>query len=256
MKQDDNVYFAVESINLQTVLGSLGIHDLEQNNILIIGGESLSQEVVKLIASDENSSKVKILENNFERAELLSEALNDVGVIYGDPLDQDIIKQAIGDTTPTLIALTSDDKVNILVCLLAQKMGIARVSALVRESQNMELVEILGLQSIIDSKQAVITKILQYIKGEGSEIIPVLSGNQLELTVIEMRSNSQAIGLLTDDFNTTGEDRIAVLVRSDKVFILPKRMVLNAGDKILLVSNKNDLRAKTQLLKRLPAYIT
>ena len=62
--------------------------------------------------------RVKIIEKNKERAELIASQLNNSIVICGDALDEEILKEANIEEIETILALTNDDEDNIMVCVL------------------------------------------------------------------------------------------------------------------------------------------
>lgn len=253
--EGDEVYFAVKSSDVSAALALFGTHNNESNNIVLVGGGNISYEIARSIIQDNTDIAIKIIENDLATAEELSKNLKNTEIIYGDPLDLEILKQSLLPNTEALLAITTDDKSNILLCLLAKTLGIKRVAAMAKEILNVPLFHALGVNAILDPKKAVISKILQYIRKGTSETISTLSDDQTEIFTINVSSNSKAIGVLVDDINSSDKVRIGVLIRFDKIFFMPNRMIINAGDKLLFVSQKNTLSKVTNLFKNKPKYL-
>ena len=68
-----------------------------------------------------DSARVKIIEKNKERAELIASELNDTIVINGDALDEEVLMEANIDEVQTVLALTNDDEDNLMVSVLVEK---------------------------------------------------------------------------------------------------------------------------------------
>ena len=63
--------------------------------------------------------RIAIIEANRERAELIAEELKRTVVLNGSSLEQDILREAGVQQADVFVALTNDDKVNVLSSLLA-----------------------------------------------------------------------------------------------------------------------------------------
>ena len=63
-------------------------------NILIIGGGNIGLNLAKMLEANFEDVRVKIIEKNKDRAELIANELSSSIVIKGDALDEDILKEA------------------------------------------------------------------------------------------------------------------------------------------------------------------
>ena len=80
-------------------------------NILIIGGGKIAYYLAKTLIS--KKYKVKLIENNEERAVELAESLPKATIICGDGTDHDLLVEEGIETTDSCIALTNIDEENI-----------------------------------------------------------------------------------------------------------------------------------------------
>lgn len=256
IKPGDEVYFAIQPKDLQNAMSLFGYETNESNSVIIIGGGDISREIVETISSSSESEvTVKIIEEDIQIAEDLSEKLNDVEVLQGGALDTEVLEAARVGEAGIVIAMTNDDKTNILSCLLSKKFGAKRVSAVLNDASYSGLLYSLGINTILDSKRAVVSKILHYIKKGGIETITILGGEAIEILLVDVYSSSHAIGILTDDIISKGEVEIAALIRGDQVFMLPRRMLISAGDRVLIVVKSNLVEKIGKLFKEKPKYL-
>lgn len=253
--EGDKVYLAVKSNETLEILTLFGIQRSESNCILLIGGGSITKEITHSIIQEDPDINIKIIENNLDIAKSLSKIPGNIEIIYGEPLNKDILDAELISKIETVIAITTDDKTNILSCLIAKALGVKRVSSMIKEIANISLFHALGINTILDPKKVVVSKILQYIRKGGSETISTLSDENIEIFVINVNNNSKAIGLLVDDINSTGKIQLSVLIRADKIFLKPKRMIINAGDKLLFAVEKNIRSKIINLFKDKPKYL-
>ena len=62
-------------------------------------------------------------------------------VLHGDAADEDLLREENIDRTDVFCAITNDDQVNILSCMLAKRLGARKVMALINRSAYVDLVE-------------------------------------------------------------------------------------------------------------------
>lgn len=252
IQAEDEVYFACKSDKISEAMSFFGYSFSEESNVILIGGGNICESIIKTISNP--SVNIKVIEKNIDVAEQLSEKLDNIELLNGDPLDPEILISANVLKSGIVISLTMDDKINILSCLLAKKLGAKRVSAILNDYSYSELLYSLGINSILDSRTAVVSKILQYIKqGNMEEVIEF--NNELIVVAIEVSDNSHAIGSLCDDIISKNEIYVSAIVRNDDIFMLPKRILLASGDKILFTINKKFLDKVLKLFQEKPKYL-
>lgn len=94
--------------------------DNSYRNIMIAGGGNIGLGLAKRL---ERTHSVKLIEHKYERAEALSEQLENTTVFCGDASDQELLLEEHIDQTDVFIAVTNDDEANIMSALLAKRMG-------------------------------------------------------------------------------------------------------------------------------------
>ncbi len=254
--ENDNIYFAIRSEDFNRLMNLFGYIASDSNNIVIIGGGIIGEEIARSVIHEIDDINIKIIERDITRAEKLSEEVDEcIEVLYGDALDIDILKCIISKDTNVSISVTNDMKTNILSCLLSKELGAKRVVAMVNDSSSSAMLNTLGINTILDSRQAVISKILRYIKKGGVENIFTFSDDSIELITIDVSDHSNAIGLLMDDISSKNHVIIAALFRDNELFLLPKGFVIRSGDKILFSAVRESIIKLTQLFKDRPQYL-
>ena len=85
---------------------------------MILGGGRVGKKVAEDLSND--NIKVKLVESNKQRAEVLAEGLNDCLIIHGDGTNSELLEEENLDQMDAFIAVTGDSKTNIMSSLIAK----------------------------------------------------------------------------------------------------------------------------------------
>ena len=133
MLKNDKVYVAINASQMQDTLNAFGHNEKVSNKILIIGGGNIGFNLAKNLEETLDSVRVKIIEKNKERAELIASELNNTIVINGDALDEEVLMEANLDEVETALALTNDDEDNLMVSVLVEKFAKDNEKLMIKE---------------------------------------------------------------------------------------------------------------------------
>lgn len=249
----DEVYFACSVANTRDAMALFGYPADNNSDVIFIGGNDICEEVINNITSKDIS--IKVIESDLARAEELSEALNNVEILHGDPLNPEILETSGVYNADVVISVTDDDKINILSSLLLKKLGAKRVATILNDSSYADILYSLGINSILDSRMATVLKILHYLREGSVEDIMSFEEPKIEIVALNVSENSNAVGILTSDIVIKNEIYISAIVRREQVFILPKKFLLNAGDKVLFVIHKKAIDKILKIFQEKPKYL-
>ncbi len=121
MKLNDKAYVVINSSQLNRTLAAFGHEEKIAKKILIIGGGNIGFNLAKNLEKSLEDARIKVIEKNKERAELIASELENSIVINGDGLDEEVLKEANIEEIETVLALTNDDEDNVMACVLAEK---------------------------------------------------------------------------------------------------------------------------------------
>ncbi|MDR0744734.1 MAG: Trk system potassium transporter TrkA [Holosporales bacterium] len=252
----DNVYFLVSQENVYKAMQLLGFNRNKYANVIIIGGGNICEEIARHIDENNIDIQIQIIENDAKQVEILAEKFDKIDILCGNPLEKEVLDIKEMKNAGLVVSMTEDDKVNMLSGLIAKKCGAKRVFTILNNSSYSDLIySSLGSNTILDSKQIVISKILYFIK-QGSTELLLNFEEDAEVILVNVFDNSHIVGSLTDDISTDGEVLIIAIHRGKETYLLPKKKLINGGDKILLISKKSALDWLMKLLQRKPKYLS
>ena len=128
IEADDEVFFIAASEHINAVMSELRRVERPFKRIMIAGGGNIG---VKLAKAIEPYFSVKVLEYNARRCEELAEELNHSVVLHMDVTDREMLLEENIELCDAFCAVTNDDEVNIMSSLLAKRLGVRQVVALI-----------------------------------------------------------------------------------------------------------------------------
>ena len=97
---------------------------------MIVGAGNIGMNLARMIEDESPHVRVKMVELDPARR-VAAERLPRAQILHGDSLDNDLLLEAGIGNVETVVAVTNEDEVNILVSLLAKRMGAERAVTLV-----------------------------------------------------------------------------------------------------------------------------
>ena len=215
--------------------------------ILIAGGGQAAALVAARLIREGN--EVVIVEQNPERCLELEEIV-DAKVVRGNAFSIRSLHEAGLPDAEMLIALTSDDQVNILVCLIAQvessvKVKVARLRTHEVDHWRKICQEAgLHIDLIIHPETEIAERILRVVRVPGvSDIIDFAEG-RVKLFGMNIDNNSWTAGETVEDLDRAGPPKnslIAFIFRGQQVIIPHGAEVLRPGDHVYIVTTVQEL---------------
>ena len=160
----DDAYLIAERSQAERTLGIFGHEEKEARRIVIAGGGNVGFYVARKLEELQSRTQVKIIEGSRERAVHIAEDLRKAVILNGNALEVDLLREAGIEETEAFVALTNDDKVNILASLMAKQEGAGRALSLVSNSDYTPMLKSLGIDAYISPRATTISAILQHVR--------------------------------------------------------------------------------------------
>ncbi len=246
----DNVYIIVSSAQLTAILKAFGHEEKIAKNILIIGGGNIGLNLAKMLEANFEDVRVKIIEKNKDRAELIANELSSSIVIKGDALDEDILKEANLEDSETVLALTNDDENNMMACVLAEKTGQKkRTIAIVNKTNYNLLQDSLNIDDLVDPRMTTVSRIMEHVhRGTIGTVYSVLDG-EYEFIEAKILDKSELLNKSIKNSNLPEDIRIGAIVRKDNVVIPRSNFIFEKDDLVVFV-------AKRELMKEVESIFS
>ena len=190
----DEVYLMCHSSDTIRTLDVFGKSQGEQNRIILIGGGNVGLRIAKSLEDSENRVRAKIIEKNRVTAELAASSLERTIVLHGDGLDSGLLEEANVSKTDTIMAVTDDDKTNMLAAVRAKSRGCKKAIALINDPTMSPLMEPLGIDAYINPRSTTVSSILRHIRHGKVKNVYSIGDAEAEVIEAQVMSTSPIAG--------------------------------------------------------------
>jgi trk system potassium uptake protein TrkA len=155
-------------------------------------------------------------------------------VIHGDGTDQTTLLEENVEGVDGFLALTNHDEDNIIASLLARRLGVRKVVALINRSNYLPMVQRLGINTTVSPRLAAVDRILQFVRK--GPVLSVTTFGEEEAEAIELLAakGTRIVGRSLKDIRFPRGAIVGAIVRPDGVAIVPRgESVIEAGDRVI-----------------------
>lgn len=208
--------------------------------IIIVGAGRIGTNLAKLLSEEDN--EVYLIERDERTAKKNVEKL-DVKVIIGNGADPEVLRSAAVQEAELVLAVTTSDETNLVVCALAGTLGAKRRIARVRNVALSEMLTQTGLgqfhiDEIINPELVAAQAIIKIIETPGSSEVVDFAGGRIFLRAFEIPEASPLCGLKIEE--ARDEDfpwpfLIISVVRDSTVLIPKGDTTIHKGDRIYVL---------------------
>jgi trk system potassium uptake protein TrkA len=233
VEPDDEAFFIAASENIRAVTSELRKLDAPYKRVMIAGGGKIGASLAKRLEQD---YQVKVLELNYDRCRQLSEELEESIVLNGSANDSKLLQQENIANTDVFCALTNNGESNIMMSMLAKRLGAKKVITLITNSAYAELVG-QEIDIAISPQQITISSLLTHVrKGDISAVHSLRRGaaEALEMTAHGDPKTSKVVGRRLDELDLPPGATVGAILRGDKVIIAHRHVVVEEADHVIL----------------------
>ncbi len=235
----DEVYFLLPETSLNRFIDALGYKDEKNQRLLILGGGRVGLRLAEEIEKNHLFISSTLIEYDKSQTRHLVNKLKTTLVLQGDALDTTILQESGVESVDTVVAVTDDDKVNILGSLLAKKHGARRAVTLINRRGYTSLMLSLGIDKILSPSTLTISLILQRVRKGYIQLVYSLGDRTGEVMEIDLHPGAYAVGLSCGEINSNRELMISAIIRQEEILFPTEDFVLCPRDLIILMITRN-----------------
>ncbi|MES2143588.1 MAG: Trk system potassium transporter TrkA, partial [Pseudomonadota bacterium] len=213
----DSAYIFVHSEDVNRALEIFGKKTKKQERVIIIGGGNVGLAVARALEARSDRVRVKIIEKNRERAEIAADALERTIVLNGDGMDLDVLSEAAIDKADVVLAVTDDDKTNILAAVRAKQLGCPMAIALVNDPTLAPLMAPLDIDAYINPRATTVSSILRHIRHGKVRAIYSVGDGEAEMIEAQVLSTSPLSGRLVREIEFPEGVLVGGVMKGDKM---------------------------------------
>jgi trk system potassium uptake protein TrkA len=233
LRVGDHIYVMGTRENLDDVLAFMGLESRKTvERVFIVGGKQLGIRVAEIL--ERRDVDVKLFERDLERCERISTILNRTIVVHGDGTDQATLMEENAEGVDAFLALTNHDEDNIIASLLARRLGVKKVVALINRLNYLQMVQRLGINTTVSPRLAAVDRILQYVRK--GRVLSVTTFGEEEAEAIELIASkgTRYVGRKLSEIQFPRDAIVGAIARPNGEIAVPRGdSTIQAGDRVI-----------------------
>ncbi len=232
----------------------------ERMNILIVGAGVVGESLAEQLSSE--GHRVSVVDHDRKKIKELSEKL-DVLAVHGNAGAPSVLQKAGIRDSRMVIAVTDVDEVNLVVGMLAGRMGVKHRIVRIRNQEYMQdtcvlSLQDLGIDHVINPDPAIVNALVRMIEIPGSSDFANLAGGQVLMLGFDIAADSPIAGHTLVEIRELGAmDGFLILyiTRKDNVIVPKGNHRIEPGDSVHILVSADTQQFVPPLIHRRPVRV-
>jgi len=241
LQAGDKLHIAAPHAQMEEFFHKHGSHKHKVKTVLVCGGGRVSYYLARQLEAI--GMQVKIIEQDLPKCEQLCSLLPKATIIHGDAADQELLQEEGIDHADALVALTGMDETNIIMGLFAKTRGVDKIIVKVNEDARAQMVEGLGIDSIVSAKAVTADAIVSYVRARQNslkhanvETMYQLVGGKVEALEFIIKGETKYTNIPLKDLPIKPNNLVACIGRKRQIIIPGGDDTMKVGDSVIVVS--------------------
>ncbi len=228
---EDRLYFIAMEEGMPDILNLTGKDKQQIKKLMILGGSRTGRHLGRKLAG---KYQIKLIEKDYEKCLQLADELPDVLVIHADGSDvRTLEEEGIADSD-AFVAVTGNSEINIISSLVAKNHGVKKTIALVDNVEYLNLVQNIGITSLINKKVIAAAFIFRYIRKGDIVALTSIHGLDAEVLEFEVGKSCKITRKPIKELHFPGDVVIGGVIRDNKAIIPSGSLQIEPGDRVVV----------------------
>ncbi|WP_420858858.1 Trk system potassium transporter TrkA [Marivivens marinus] len=245
----DECYVFSATTDVNRTLEIFGKSNRKQERVVILGGGNVGLAVAKALEARADRVRVKMIEKNRNQAEAAADALERTIVLHGDGLDEAIQAEANVANADAILAVTDDDKTNMLAAVRAKAMGCPMAICLSNDPTLVPLMGPLNIDAYINPRATTVSSILRHIRHGRVRNVYSIGDAEAEVIEAQVLSTSPIAGERIRDIPFPEGVLLGAVMKDGKLVKPTGSTRIDEGDVIAIFAMADDVPEVERLLQ-------
>ncbi|MFP9060577.1 Trk system potassium transporter TrkA [Natrialbaceae archaeon A-chndr2] len=221
---------AIETFSAELVTPDAG----DPDEVVIVGGSEIGFQVAREFES--HGYRPRLIEKDPDRARELAESLPETVVLESDGTDTEFLATEHVDEADVVIAALDGDEKNLLVSLLARRIGVDRTIAVIENLEYADLFETVGVDVAVNPREETAEEIVRFTRADLTEQVAMLENDRAEVIEKIVDDDSLLVGRTIQDAMADLPDAVVIgAISRGGEFIQPRgETVIEPGDHVVV----------------------
>lgn len=210
--------------------------------VILVGAGKLGHKLAETMVSE--NIDVTVIEKNPDAIDRINEHI-DVLTVQANGMDVSILKELGVDKYDLLVACTSTDETNTLICTLAKKLGCNMTIARIRNPEYLEQIEFiktkLGIDYVINPDLATAESIERYLLKTHSFHSDRFASGKVQMLDFNIETLDEFVGKRLMDLDDFDELLITAISRDGEIIIPDGNTILEEFDLIYVIGQTDKI---------------
>ena len=240
LKAGDRLSVTGATRELRRFFAAIGEYKRPVRRVMVVGGGRVAVYLTRML--QESGLHVTVVERDRERCEALCDLIPEAHVVCGDATRSDVLQEDGIATTDAFVAVTGDDEDNIITALYAKNRGVDTVIVKVNRDYLSEIIENVGLSSVVSPKDIVAQQLARYVRamsnsmGGSMETLYRLADGKVEALEFKVSEDSACANIPLKDLKLKPNILISAIIRGSKSIIPDGSSRIQPGDHAVIVT--------------------
>ncbi|WP_042250206.1 Trk system potassium transporter TrkA [Paracoccus sp. PAMC 22219] len=245
----DQIYVFSHIDDVARTLDIFGKPPQKQERVTIIGAGNVGLAVAQALEARPDRIRAKLIERDRGRAEFAADRLERTIVLNGDGLSAEILEEAAVPQADAVLAVTDDDKTNILASVRAKQAGAKMAIALINDPTLVPLMGALDIDAYINPRSTTVSTILRHIRHGRVRDIYSIGDAEAEVMEAQVLSTSPMAGRAIRDIDFPEGALLGAVRKGDRVVKPLADTRIDEGDIVLIFALSKDVPEVERLLQ-------
>ena len=227
LERRDHVLLISGRQRISEVVGAVVTDTAPVRDVTIYGGGRIGLRLA--LALEKVGMSVRVIERDADRARYVASQLRRGFVLHDEGISRDFLLQERVDKTDAFVAVTGDDRANLLAAMYASQLGARMTIAGVSRGEFSPLADALGVDVTISPRVLAAEAILRFVR-RGEVISVALLESGAEMIELRVPERCRVAGRPLSEAGFPKGAIVGALLRDGEVVIPTGRDVLRPGD--------------------------
>ncbi len=245
----DEIYVITRIGDIARTMEVFGKAARTQDRVVIIGGGNVGRAVAESLEAQPRRVRAKIIERSRVCAEAAADALERTIVLHGDGMDAALLKEANIERADAVLAVTDDDKTNMLAAVLAKSAGCPMAICLINDPTLRSLMGALDIDAYINPRATTVSSILRHIRHGRVRDVYSIGDAEAEVIEAEVLSTSPIAGKALREAGFPEGVMLGAIRKGNDIVRPTGSTRIEEGDMIIVFALADDVAAVERLLQ-------
>jgi trk system potassium uptake protein TrkA len=234
LKTGDHIHLMARTSDMKSVEKMLYFTSQKIEQVVILGGGRTGYYLAKILEKNHHTLKIKLSEKDIDLARDLSQKLNRTLVIHGDGSDYQLLEEENVGSADIFVAVTNDDKINLLCSLFASNLGVKKTVCQMRRTEALPLAEKTGIDTILDPRLLTAGAILKYMRVGDIISVTLFGKERAEMLELVAQPDAAAVNKTLKDIRFPRGSVVGAVLRGDQAIIPDGSFKVEPYDRLII----------------------